>query len=184
MSNTAVRKRTAFTVREMVLIAMMTAVMVICSWISIPASVPFTLQTFAVFTAVLLLGPKNGFFSILTYMLLGAVGVPVFAGFKGGLGVLVGSTGGYLLGFLLTPLLCLLVNKLFGEHIVLTVITMVIGLFLCYTIGTVWFIHVSTKAVTVRQALKWCVIPFVIPDLMKLVLAVVLSYRLKKHIRL
>lgn len=67
----------------------------ICSWISIPMTVPFTLQTFAVFLAVGVLGGKRGSLAVLIYILLGAVGIPVFAGFSGGIGVLLGNTGGY-----------------------------------------------------------------------------------------
>ena len=77
----------------------------VCSWISIPAAVPFTLQTFAVFFVLSLLGGKLGTLSILVYILLGAAGIPVFAGFSAGLGVLLGSTGGYIAGFLILGLL-------------------------------------------------------------------------------
>ena len=75
---------------DMVYIAVFAVVMAICSWISIPATVPFTLQTFGVFLAVGVLGGKRGTLSILVYILLGAVGVPVFAGFSGGIGSLFG----------------------------------------------------------------------------------------------
>lgn len=177
------QKSSNLTLREMILAAMMTAVTAACAWISIPAAVPFTLHTFAVFCSIMLLGGRGATLSLLTYLLLGAVGVPVFAGFKGGVGVLLGNTGGYLLGFLLMPLICLAVEKLFGEHLVLEIISMVFGLFVCYAFGTAWFIHVSTNAVTVKQALKLCVIPFIIPDLAKLVLAVIITGRIKKHIR-
>ena len=80
---------------DMVYIAVFAVVMAICSWISIPATVPFTLQTFGVFLAVGVLGGKRGTLSILVYILLGAVGVPVFAGFSGGIGSLFGNAGGY-----------------------------------------------------------------------------------------
>ena len=75
---------------DMVYIAVFVVVMAICSWISIPATVPFTLQTFGVFLAVGVLGGKRGTLSILVYILLGAVGVPVFAGFSGGIGSQIG----------------------------------------------------------------------------------------------
>ena len=184
MSNTITKNHSYFTVREMTAAAMMTAVTAVCAWISIPANVPFTLQTFAVFAAVLMLGSKGALLSITAYLLLGAVGVPVFAGFKGGTGILLGNTGGYLLGFIFIPLICLGVEKLFGRKMIFTVPTLVVGLFICYTFGTAWFIHVSTKAVTVRQALKWCVTPFIIPDLAKLAAAAVISVRVRKHIDL
>ena len=82
-NTSASQSRRAFTTKEMVLTAMLTAVMAVCSWISVPAEIPFTLQTFAVFCAVGLLGGRNGLFSILVYILLGAIGIPVFAGPSG-----------------------------------------------------------------------------------------------------
>lgn len=184
MSETIAKKRSSISVREMTAAAMMTAVTAVCAWISVPANVPFTLQTFAVFAAVLILGARGSLLSITAYLLLGAVGVPVFAGFKGGTGILLGNTGGYLIGFIFILLICLGVEKLFGRKLIFTIPALIIGLFVCYTFGTAWFIHVSTKAVTVRQALKWCVIPFIIPDLAKLALAAVLSVRVRKRINL
>ena len=85
---------------DIVYIAVFAVIMAICSWISIPTAVPFTLQTFGVFVAVGVLGGKRGTLSILVFILLGAIGVPVFAGFSGGIGVLAGTTGGYIIGFL------------------------------------------------------------------------------------
>ena len=89
---------------DMVFIAVFAVLMAICSWISIPMAVPFTLQTFGVFIAVGILGGKNGTLAVLIYIILGAIGVPVFAGFQGGIGVLAGSTGGYIVGFLFSAL--------------------------------------------------------------------------------
>ena len=78
---------------DMVYIALFAVLIAICSWISIPATVPFTLQTFGVFVAVGTLGGKRGSLSVLIYLLLGAIGIPVFAGFQGGLGIILGNTG-------------------------------------------------------------------------------------------
>ena len=88
---------TKLSITSMIYIALMAVIITICSWISIPGPVPFTLQTFAVFTALLLLGTRDGLISIVVYLLLGAVGVPVFSGFSGGIGHLLGPTGGYLI---------------------------------------------------------------------------------------
>ena len=85
---------------DLVYIAVFAVVMAVCSWISIPAQVPFTLQTFGVFMAVGVLGGKRGTLAVLVYVLLGAVGVPVFAGFSGGIGALLGNAGGYIIGFI------------------------------------------------------------------------------------
>ena len=88
-----------FSTRDLCFCAIGAALIAVCAWISIPADVPFTLQTFAIFTVCGLLGGKRGTVSVLVYLLLGAVGAPVFAGFRGGFASLLGTTGGYLVGF-------------------------------------------------------------------------------------
>ena len=90
--------------KDMAYIAVFAVLIAVCSWISIPTTVPFTLQTFAVFLTVGVLGGKRGSLAVLVYILLGCVGVPVFAGFSGGIGVLAGQTGGYIVGFLFSAL--------------------------------------------------------------------------------
>ena len=94
-SNKAVSKLTyaAFT-------ALTAAIIAVCAWITVPGPVPFTMQTFGVFLALRLLGGKRGSISVALYILLGAAGLPVFSGFKAGIGVLIGPTGGYILGFI------------------------------------------------------------------------------------
>ena len=167
--------------KDIVFIGIFAALMAICSWISIPTTVPFTLQTFAVFMAVGVLGGKRGTLSVLVYILLGAIGVPVFAGFAGGLGILTGSTGGYILGFLFSALIMWLCEKLFGRKLWSQIVSMVLGLAACYAVGTAWFIVVYGKAngaIGIMTALSWCVIPFILPDLCKIALALIVSKRL------
>ena len=169
---------------DMVFIAVFAVLMAICSWISIPMAVPFTLQTFGVFIAVGILGGKNGTLAVLIYIILGAIGVPVFAGFQGGIGVLAGSTGGYIVGFLFSSLVMWAMEKFLGRKPVVQILSMVLGLIVCYAIGTVWFMVVYTNnsgAVGLGTVLGWCVIPFIIPDLVKIALAFVLSRRLRKY---
>ena len=89
-----------FSTRDLCFCAIGAALIAVCAWISIPADVPFTLQTFAIFAVCGLLGGKRGTVSVLVYLLLGAVGVPVFSGMRGGIGVLAGPTGGFLWGYL------------------------------------------------------------------------------------
>ena len=97
---------------DMVYIAIFAVLMAICSWISIPMTVPFTLQTFGVFMAVGVLGGKKGTLAVLIYILLGAIGVPVFAGFSGGIGILLNTTGGYIVGFFFSALVMWGMEKL------------------------------------------------------------------------
>lgn len=173
--------------RDMIYIAMFAIIIAICSWISVPATVPFTLQTFGVFVTVGVLGGKRGSLSVLVYLLLGVIGVPVFAGFSGGLGVLLGSTGGYIIGFLFSALIMWGMEILFGKSNVVLVVSMIVGLLVCYLFGTVWFMSVyarTTGPIGVMTALGWCVFPYIIPDGIKIVLAVILCKRMAKIIRI
>lgn len=176
-----------FTVRDMTLCALFAALLAVCAWISIPTpwEVSFTLQTFAVFAALGLLGGKRGTIALVVYMLLGAVGLPVFSGFKGGAGVLLGTTGGYIMGFLLSALLYWLLTALLGEKPWVQILAMVLGLVVCYAAGTAWYMVVYTQnkgAIALGTVLGWCVFPYIIPDLVKLALAVVLTRGLKRFV--
>ncbi len=170
---------------DMVYVGIFAVLIAICSWISIPTVVPFTMQTFAVFAAVGILGGRRGTFAVLVYILMGAVGIPVFAGFSAGAGVLFGMTGGYILGFVLSALLYWGMTRALGEKLWVSVVSMVLGLAVCYAFGTAWFMVVYSKngAIGVGTALAMCVVPFVIPDLCKIALAAALSRVLKPHVR-
>ena len=151
----------------MVYVALFAVLMAVCSWISIPAAVPFTMQTFGVFLAVAVLGGKRGTLAILVYLLLGAVGAPVFAGFSGGISALVGSTGGYIIGFLFLALVMWLMERLLGKKTWVLAVSMVLGLVVCYAFGTAWFMVVyarTTGAIGLWTALGRCVFPYIIPS--------------------
>lgn len=168
---------------DMAYIGIFTVLIAICSWISIPMEIPFTLQTFAVFLSVAVLGGKRGTLSVVVYVLLGAIGVPVFSGFTGGIGVILRNTGGYIIGFIFTALAMWLIESLFGRKLWVQAVSMVIGLVICYAFGTAWFMLVymrSTGAVGLMTVLGWCVFPFIIPDVVKIVLALILSNTLRK----
>lgn len=174
-------KEVKVTVRKMTKAAMMTCLIIICSWISIPFTVPFTMQTFAVFCSLLFLGGKYGLISIAIYILAGAVGVPVFAGFQGGIGHLMGPTGGYVLGFILTALIYLLAEKLKMQKNVSKGIALLAGLAVCYLFGTLWFSSVYSGGKTgFVSALSVCVLPYVVPDLLKLTLAFYIYRRVRR----
>lgn len=172
---------------DIVYIALFAVLMAICSWISIPLTVPVTLQTFGVFIACIVLGGKRGTISVIVYILLGMVGIPVFAGFSGGLGILLGTTGGYIIGFIFSALVMWGFEKAFGKGIVVTAIAMVAALIVCYAFGTVWFMQVYAKnsgAIGVMTALGWCVFPFIIPDLAKMALALIVGRRVGKQLHM
>ena len=168
--------------RDMIYVSLMSVVIALCSWISVPSAIPFTMQTFALFCALLLLGGKRGFFSVALYILLGAFGLPVFSGFQGGIGVLLGPTGGYIIGFLLSALLYLLLEKRMSDLVLL-----ILGLLVCYLFGTLWFVYVYSageKEIGFGAALMICVVPYLLPDAIKMLLAFVLTRRVKKAVRL
>lgn len=181
----AITKRKMKTI-DLAYMALGAVIIAVCSWISIPTVVPFTLQTFAVFSVLGLLGGKRGTISVLIYILLGAVGVPVFAGFSGGFGVILGPTGGYIVGFILMGLLYWLMEKLFGVKIYIRIISMVLGLLVCYAFGTVWFMIVYAKQsgpIGLGTALLSCVVPFIIPDFVKMGLALLITSRVGKYLK-
>lgn len=168
-------------VREMTCVALSVALITVCSWISVPLTIPVTLQTFAVCLVTALLGLKMGLWAVLSYILLAAVGIPVLSGFRGGAGALLGVTGGYVAGFLFTALAVGFAVKRFGRSLPVLLASMAGGILLCYAFGTAWFMVVYTRggnAVTLGGALGMCVVPYLIPDGIKIILAAVLVRRL------
>ena len=148
------------TAKDLVLAAQSAALMAICSWISVPAAVPFTLQTFGVFLSAGLIGGKRGTAAVAVYLLLGAAGLPVFAGFTGGIGHITGPTGGYLMGFLFTALVMWLAEHFFGRSMKVPNVSGGKG---------------------IMSALSLCVLPYIIPDAIKIALAAQLTRRLRPY---
>ena len=167
---------------DLAYIAIFAVLIAICSWISIPMTVPFTLQTFGVFMAVGVLGGKRGSLAVLVYILLGVIGVPVFAGFQEDLVFFLTIPAVHHSDFFLR-LVMWAMESLWGKKPVIQILSMVVGLIVCYAMGTIWFMVVYTRtsgAVGLGTVLGWCVIPFIIPDLVKIALAFVLSRRVRK----
>lgn len=168
----------------MALCGISAAIAAVCSWITIPTLVPFTLQTFAVFCILEILGGKLGTISIIVYLLIGLAGLPVFAGFSSGLSAFLTPSGGYLVGFVFTALIYWAVTSVFGSRLPVNIIALAAGLIACYAFGTIWFIYFYTQneeSVGFFVALSWCVFPFIIPDVLKIALAVVISRRISKY---
>ena len=159
----------------MLLCALFAALMAICAWISVPVfDIAFTLQTFAIFLALGLLGGKRGSAAILIYLLLGTAGMPVFSGFRGGIGALAGVTGGYLWGFLFSGLIYWALER-FGK-----LPAMIAGQLACYACGSAWFFLYTGGGLWL--ILLRCVVPYLIPDAFKLALAYILTRRLSRHL--
>lgn len=162
--------------RTMVTCALMAAMLAICAWIAIPiGDTVFTLQTFGIALSLLLLGGKWGTVCTCLYLALGIVGLPVFSGFRGGIGILLGSTGGYILGFLVWALIYWLTTAVAGEKS--KCIALILGLIGCYLFGSLWFYHLYAKSP--EMILFTCVLPYLLPDAGKLALAWLLAKKLK-----
>ena len=180
-------KATSNKTRDMVLIAMFAVLMAICSWISIPTVIPFTLQTFAVFLTVSVLGGKRGTITICIYLLLGIIGVPVYAGGTAGIGMILGNTGGYMIGWIFSGLVMWAMEKILGRKTWVLALSMFMGLLVCYILGTLWFMLIYAKEagqIGLWTAITWCVIPFVIPDFVKIGLALAINKKLVKVINM
>ena len=170
--------------RNMALCGLFTAVLTVCAWLFVPrGDMVITLQTFGLFLTLGLLGGKRGCVCVLVYLLLGAVGAPVFSGFRGGLGALLGTTGGYIFGFMLTSLTYWLITSWKNTPAV-RLIAMIIGLLLCYGCGSWWYMtqYLSAGSVTLGAVLLKCVVPYLLPDGLKLALAWLLTGRLKRFV--
>ena len=160
----------------MVLASVFAALTAICAWLSIPIPpVAFTMQTFGLLLTLGVLGGKWGSISIWLYLLLGLMGLPVFSGFRFGAAALLDVTGGFLWGFALGAPVYWALEKL-GK-----IPAMVAFQLVCYGCGCWWF-SVYTGNTGFLAAALTCVVPYLIPDGIKLWLAYGLSKRLKKHI--
>ena len=129
-----------------------------------------------------LLGSYKGAVSMVVYIMMGAVGLPVFSNFRGGLSVLAGPTGGYILGYLFAALAVGMVSSYWGASFWKLAIGMAGGLTLCYLFGTVWFVLLTGNGLA--AALSACVLPFLPGDAVKIVSAAILLPELKKAISL
>ena len=159
--------------KDLVLTALFAALTAVLAQIQLPIGpVPFNLAVFGAYLAGMLLEPAWAAASMGVYMLLGAVGIPVFAGFMGGPAVLLGKTGGYVIGYIFIALATALAVKRSGKLPVIGA-AMLAGLLVCYGFGTAWFMAVTGADLV--SALGWCVLPFIVPDVCKGVLACVLG---------
>lgn len=166
---------------DLAYVGLSAALIAVCAWIAIPLTVSITLQTMAICLVAGLFGWKRGTLSVIIYILLGMIGLPVFTGFKSGLAVITGPTGGYVLGFIFTAIIVGIATEKIGKKIWQCILFMAIGVLVCYLFGTIWF-TIAYK-VTFISALSTCVFPFLLPDAVKIIVASILVNRLKKFIK-
>ncbi|MBR4538555.1 MAG: biotin transporter BioY [Clostridia bacterium] len=169
--------------RKLVFCALFTALIAVLSQLQLPIGpVPVSLATLGVMLCGLLLGWRFGALALGAYILLGAVGVPVFAGFQGGVGRLAGPTGGYIVGYLFYAMIAGMEIPRLRERFFGRCILLLLGTAVCYGLGTVWFMHMSGR--TLSESLSLCVIPFLPGDAAKIALASFLTPRLGKALRI
>ena len=194
--STAVRSNKFFTVRNMTFIAVMAALVCVAGpWsIPMPGLIPISLASFAVYLAGGILGWKKGTVAVLIYVILGAVGVPVFSGGAGGFAKLFGVTGGYIFGYIPCALLSGLFTDLFYKknsniknkflnwlsRAWSVPVGMILGTVALYALGTVWFI--IARGVTLEVAMAGCVLPFLPGDAVKIVCATILTLALRDRL--
>ena len=169
------------TTRQLVITSMFTAVTIVLSQLSLPlpSGVPITLQTFAIALCGYVLGWQLGLLSILAYILLGTAGVPVFANFKGGIGVVVGMTGGFIWGFLFMVFLIGLYTKFKSK--IIGIGLGIIGLLLCHLFGVIQFAFVTSTSFVHSFLLVSA--PYLIKDIISIIVAYFAAIAIRKSLR-
>ena len=163
---------------ELIACAMFAALTAVLSQLSVPIGpVPINLATFSVFLAGGVLGARGGLLSQTVYILLGAAGLPVFAGFQGGIGTIAGPTGGYIIGYAAAALAVGLLTGPAGKGMLRPAAAMAAGLAVCYFLGTAWFMFVTKRALW--ESLMLCVFPFLIGDALKIAGATAVAVQLR-----
>ncbi|MCR5689593.1 MAG: biotin transporter BioY [Clostridiales bacterium] len=168
-------------VRDITVTALLAAMICVFSPWSIPVgTIPMTLATLSVYVASSVVDWKHGTASVLIYLLIGAVGIPVFSGFTGGFQRILGVTGGYLVGYIPCSVIIGLLLDRYGSVKWMYPLSILAGTLACYLLGTAWYMFLSR--VSVASALLVCVVPFLLGDLVKIVAASLISYKLRKII--
>lgn len=181
--STAAMKYRGITTKNLVITAMMAAVTCILGPLSLPlpfTQVPISLTNFVIYLAAFVLTWKYCTLSYIVYVLIGAIGLPVFSAFGSGIDKIAGPTGGYLLGFVFTALICSVVNQKFAGKIYMYVAGMAAGLFVAYAFGTLWFMY--HQGMGLKQSLALCVVPFLIGDAVKIAVAAIVGPVLRKAV--
>jgi len=169
--------------KNMAYISLGAVILAVSAWITIPFTVPFTLQTFALFLLLNTFGGKIGMLAYLLYIALGFVGVPVFSGFNNAYAVFSGPTAGYVIGFAVTGGVYFALNKLLLVNKAVAYIMPFVSLAGCYLCAVGWYMFYFQTASNIYAAVSVCVLPYIIPDILKILLALILSPRIKKALR-
>jgi biotin transport system substrate-specific component len=164
--------------QNLIHIAIFTAIIAVCAQIRVPMpfGVPFTMQTFAVPLAGVVLGMKNGTIAVIVYILLGAIGVPVFNGFQGSPAMIVGPTGGFILSFPIMAILAGIESKRYN-YVFLT-LWLILGAVINYACGMLMFAYVTN--VSLETAFVRVVVPFIGGGIVKIIMVVLVGKRIRQ----
>lgn len=175
--------RKKLTTQDVCMIGLSTAVIAIMAQIQIPLpfGVPFTMQTFALLLTGFILGSRKGTIATIIYVFLGAIGVPVFAGFAGGFQMITGPLGGFILSFPLLTFAAGLAKEIRNSSKIFYILYLVSGLTINYICGIAVFCIVTKSSILV--GFTACVLPFIVTDILKTILAVALSNALLKRLK-
>lgn len=169
-------------VKQMAMIGVMTAVICVLAPFTIPIGViPLSLANFAILLSIYLLGTGKGLISLLLYLLIGLIGVPVFSGFSSGPAKLLGPTGGYLIGyFFMAAIAGIMIEKTKGKRFP-SLYGMLLGTAVLYLFGTSWL---AIQANMTFYAALWAgVIPFILGDLIKIILVLILGPIIRQRLK-
>ncbi|MBQ5590854.1 MAG: biotin transporter BioY [Clostridia bacterium] len=179
-------KSKSYGVKDLVLIALFAAICCVCGMITVPiGAVPITLATLGVMVSTMILGEKRAIISVILYIAIGLVGVPVFSSFQGGFGVIAGPTGGFIYSYIVMVPLVGIASKCLNKTLssgMFTMIGCLAALFVCYFLGLVHFMIVMSvkgESVGLFEALCVCVFPFIPFDIVKSIIAIVIAPRIK-----
>lgn len=160
-------------------VSIFVAIISVCSCITIPVSIiPITMSLFGIFLCSVLLGGKLSFYTSIIYILVGIAGIPVFSGFRGGIGTILSPVGGYILAYPFAALILGIISEKSKYNFASLLSGSFIALLIIYLFGTVYFAIVTKN--TIRNSVKISVYPFVFFDLIKCILAITIGKRVKK----
>ncbi|MDL2302158.1 biotin transporter BioY [Lachnospiraceae bacterium OttesenSCG-928-D06] len=183
MNLSTVPKKFKMDTRQMALIGLFSAIICIFGPLSFPlpiSPVPITLGTFAIYFTIYVLGQKQSTISVLIYLLIGLVGLPVFSSFGSGPAKLLGPTGGYLIGYLFMTVISGMIIDKWGQNVAISFLGLLLGTIVLYLFGTIWLSFQSGLSFT--AALAAGVIPYIPGDLVKIFLALFSGYKIRKRL--
>ena len=177
-------KEKSVAIHRLVVISICVAFITLCSWIAIPFPISFSLQIFAIFLTASVFPRSISVSAVLIYISLGLIGIPVFSGFSSGIPTILGPSGGYVLSFLPSVIIISFFSGNKHSSKAKKLIGMLLALLVCYACGCIWYIYVFCypAGCSLLAALSVCVFPFIIFDIIKILLALIVSKKISQYV--